>query len=378
LGEVMKEGVQVEVLSWQMDLEQPDAASIISQALNAPQQMGMRTTELTAMSELKGEIIVQMGPNLSQDVAFKTVLARVRSQLHTAADDPDLPELFDFLVSNGVGINGYVEGLIDWTTAYVDSKKRQLRFQAFAPINKMDARAPRSKVAVVKRAYRKAPVNGFCPSPENAWKDFSWAHLEKMEELLRFFHNSCKAIIDKTPPASRVLFLGNIDVAVAEAFWHTKPATKDGLVKLEENLFAGISKHLVHVGLDNPSDAVTQLPHVAEWIKKQLLLVKPGLKEVEASTDAAPKIIHFNEESGEKLCTQHEFDVLRNETKEKVMLPWREWHSGSVPAELDAGAERATAVAVLNNLHHRYDVTKVPIDVWLHCNGRICVTAKKR
>ena len=53
----------------------------------------MRTTELTAVAVLKGEIIVQMSKDVSQRVAFQTVRDRVRSQLHTAADDPDLPEV---------------------------------------------------------------------------------------------------------------------------------------------------------------------------------------------------------------------------------------------------------------------------------------------
>ena len=99
LAEVMAEGLPAEVLSWRMDVEEPNAASIISQALNQPQQMAMRTTELTAVAVLKGEIIVQLGKDVSQRVAFQTVRDRVRAQLHTAADDPDLPEVFDFLIS---------------------------------------------------------------------------------------------------------------------------------------------------------------------------------------------------------------------------------------------------------------------------------------
>ena len=96
LGEVMAEGLEVEILSWKMDVEEPDAASLISQALNQPQDLAMRTTELTAVAVLKGEIIVQMGKDLSQRVAFQTVRDRVRAQLHLAADDPDLPAVFEF------------------------------------------------------------------------------------------------------------------------------------------------------------------------------------------------------------------------------------------------------------------------------------------
>ena len=53
LAEVIAEGLQAEVLSWQMDVEEPTAASIISQAMNQPAQMAMRTTELTAVAVLK-------------------------------------------------------------------------------------------------------------------------------------------------------------------------------------------------------------------------------------------------------------------------------------------------------------------------------------
>ena len=40
----------------------------------------MRTTELTAVSILKGEIIVQMGEYLSQSVAFQSVRNHVRGE----------------------------------------------------------------------------------------------------------------------------------------------------------------------------------------------------------------------------------------------------------------------------------------------------------
>ena len=76
---------------------------IISRACNVADEMAMRTTELSAVAALQGEIIKQMGPNLSERVAFASVREKVRRQLHTAADDPDLPDLYDFLICNGVG-----------------------------------------------------------------------------------------------------------------------------------------------------------------------------------------------------------------------------------------------------------------------------------
>ena len=192
LAEVLTEGMRVEVLSWKMDVEEPEAATTISEALNLPHQQAMRATELTAVAVLKREIIVQLGKDLSQRVAFQSVRDRVRSQLHTAADDPDLPEVFDFLISNGVGSNTYIDDFQQWAQAFVDSKKRQMRFSAFAVVNKMCENCPLSKVAVLKRSYRKPPVNGFCPSPEPGWGDCKYQYLRILEELLRFFHAACK------------------------------------------------------------------------------------------------------------------------------------------------------------------------------------------
>ena len=167
-----------------MDVEEPGAAAIISQAQNLPQDIGMRTTELTAVAVLKGEIITQLQGDLSQRVAFQTVRDRVRSQLHTGADDSDLPEVFDFLISNGVGAHAYVDDMLEWTSFFVDSKLRQLRFVALAVINKMCPQAVWSKIAVVKRAYRKPPTNGFCPSPEPLWGEITWEHVQKLEDVL--------------------------------------------------------------------------------------------------------------------------------------------------------------------------------------------------
>ena len=95
----------MEVLAWQMDVEEPSAAAIISRALQKSHELALRTTELSALATLKGEIIRQMGKDLSQRVAFASVREKVMLQLDTAADDPDLADLFDLLINNGVGTN---------------------------------------------------------------------------------------------------------------------------------------------------------------------------------------------------------------------------------------------------------------------------------
>ena len=115
-------------------------------------------------------------------------------------------------------------------------------------------------MAVVKRAYRQKPTLGFCPSPEPAWGTFSWAHLQKLEDLLRFFHGSCKDLVDKMPPQSRILILGNIDIAAAESFWAAKdPKLKHGEQKIQEILLVGTKKYLAQLGLEEDEEKVNSL-----------------------------------------------------------------------------------------------------------------------
>ena len=74
-------------------------------------------------------------------------------------------------------------------------------------------------MSVVKRAYRKRPVLGVCPSPEIHWGEFQWTQLQMLEDMLRFFHVTCKKLVeavtwpelDQVKDHDRVKYLGNAD-----------------------------------------------------------------------------------------------------------------------------------------------------------------------
>ena len=116
LVQVIREGVDCEVRSWKMAEEEPTAAAVISGALNKCSDLAMRTTEWSALYTLKGQIIKaaktqelnQTAVAAGQPVAYAQVFEACHVELDNAADDPDLPDLFDFLVSLGVGVNSYV------------------------------------------------------------------------------------------------------------------------------------------------------------------------------------------------------------------------------------------------------------------------------
>ena len=73
------------------------------------------------------------------------MLERVRSELSTAADDPDLPKLFEYLIQAGVGNHSYIDDLLHLCSTMVDSKKRQLRFAAFGIAKNICSQAPWTK-----------------------------------------------------------------------------------------------------------------------------------------------------------------------------------------------------------------------------------------
>ena len=47
-------------------------------------------------------------------VSFTAVRDKVRCELDSAADDPDLPELFDLCLNGGVGTNTYIDELTNY------------------------------------------------------------------------------------------------------------------------------------------------------------------------------------------------------------------------------------------------------------------------
>ena len=398
LQEVLQEGVLCEVLSWKMDDEEPHAASIISQALNQPQDAAMRTTELTAVAVLRGAIIAEAGPGLANQVAFQTVRDRVRTELHTAVDDPDLPEIFDLLINSGVGHNTYVEEFLEWTRLFVDSKKRQLRFSAFAAPNKMPDAGQNSRFAVLKRAYRKSPTNGYCPCPEAAWADTKWDLVKYMEDLLRFYHVICRPKLLQKTPQARIKFLGNIDIAAADAFIAVVQDKKLKGQKLHEKVMQALlketNKYFLELGLNDP-DEIEKLPNrnVPGWIIRPATPATPATQAaVETSEPTSgpigPRIITFDAASGHRLNSQVQFTAPaaaaaagRQQARPAVRVPWRTWltdqseDSGQVLGCHEA--DMAAATAILHCLHAQLRLDQEPVEVWKSPEGpsQVYVTA---
>ena len=98
---ILRDGLLMEVLSWKMLVEEPTAASLISQALNKVQSMALRTSELTALNVLSGAVALAMGSEVANQVCFETVREKVRAELDMYVDMPGFIDLFEFVVNMG-------------------------------------------------------------------------------------------------------------------------------------------------------------------------------------------------------------------------------------------------------------------------------------
>jgi len=325
LAETIQDGLEVEVLSWKMVQEVPQAASLISQALNKGHQLALQTTEITALAVLSGAISM-LESAVADSVAFETAQAKVRSQLDSFVDDPDFVHLFEFVVNMGAHRSPFIPQLLDFAAKYVDPKKRQLRLVAFAEVNKLPLAAPRSKIAVLMRAYRKEPSRGFCPSPESAWARLEAESILRLEQLLHYFHVTLMPILEKMTESARRALLSNVSLVAAEAVIAAKSqeSVSGALAQAVANLHAEAEKTAAVAGVDmpQPADAWIKFDAVASGVGN----AKPSAGKPSASTRLLPQLIRFDLKSGQPL-NQQETVAMESKPDAVVVVapfPWQE------------------------------------------------------
>ena len=325
LVQVINEGLDVEVLSYKMQVEEPSAAAVISAALNKCSDFAMKTTEWAALNTLRGEIIKASG-EFGQRVAFKSIVDRVYVQLDSAALDPDLDQLFDFAISVGVAENSYFGDLLDFQKCFINSKKRQMRFAGFKVVNKLDAAFPRMKIAIIKRAYRKKAVNGWIADPESSWTAIAGPILESAEQLLRYTHSDEK--LSFTTHHAKSVCFGNVDIGIADALMSTivEYKNKPSIDVAQKAMLTSVAKNLSD---DQIRWCMTYKSVVGcEWIKFE---VAPAQTAVAAATtqagesNAKVEELQFDEKTGVLPKEQVTFDEQDRSRGETIEAPWKSW-----------------------------------------------------
>ena len=93
-------GLEWELLSWKMDVEEPDAAQIISIALNKKNEVAMRTGRLEISSTLVGMCV----PSPNGSVPFEPVRDKLIELYGAAVDHPDFIHAFRLVIDAGGGL----------------------------------------------------------------------------------------------------------------------------------------------------------------------------------------------------------------------------------------------------------------------------------
>ena len=358
---LVSEGLLMEKLSYKMLIEEPEAACLISNALNKGQEAACKTSELTAVAVLTGAVTLNAEQSTSQQVAYETVKEKLRHELDYYVDEPEFIEMFEFVVSVGANQSTYIKELLEFGDRFVDSKYRSLRLNAFTEVNKMPATCPRSKVAVLKRAYRKKPSYGYCPSPEASWGKIPEADLKDLEDLLQFFHVECQPAVAEAIPGTLVAaYTSNVDVAASEAFLAN---VKDKARK--QKLLEVTAKYYWQVAEKSSSMPKAPLKEKFAWIQfAQQAEKKPAPSTADKTAGAGapgsalqPKVFKFNEATGELLGggqSTRVDDKTKAHKKDSsvVKVPWREWHDLDICSALGAAeGDMAAALGILRMLH---------------------------
>ena len=315
LVELVTNGVLFEVLSWKMDVEQPDAASIISHALNQPQTLAMHQTEQQAIEVLNGLAIPQ-NAYAAQALAFSTVREKARAHLGHVVDDLEFVDLYEYCSNLGMGKTSFMQDLMQYMSAFVDPKKRRLKFSAFADANLLGLECPRLKVALIKKCYRSKPQRGICPNPTAFWKTAKerGACLQEGEQLLHYMHVTAAPSMQAIDPKSRSAMLANVDIAVCTAFELMTSAESKSQYAVRQKLCMQVAKH---VSTWMKGNSVPTPAADADWVVDALIAAsvpdedpppRPVAEEPTAAEKRPGESVHvptvatFDEASGKMLA----------------------------------------------------------------------------
>ena len=121
-------GLEWEILSWKMDVEEPEAAQIISVALNKKNEVAMKTGHL----EIWSTLVALCKPSADGSVPFEPVRDKLIDLYGAAVDHPDFVHAFRLVIDAGGAGSVHMRDMENFTSVYVNPKLRKMRMEAYA------------------------------------------------------------------------------------------------------------------------------------------------------------------------------------------------------------------------------------------------------
>ena len=369
LRDLCELGLEMEVLSWKMYTEEPEACHAISQALNKGQELALKTSLFTAVAALTGAIDFEMQKQMANSIVYEQIVAKLRNELRQYVDEPEFVDLFEFVVQLGASKAPFIPHLLAFGSKFVDSKVRQLRLQAFAEANKLPHDCPWVKIALILRSLRKTPQRTWCPPPEATWVKMPRARLERLQGIFLFFHYTCQRALQNMDAPQRLALLCNVDCVCAEAALQAcfgKSANNSdydkAILKAAYPFYKEVQNHCKSWVLSEPTPTEAWIEFTA--VAAELASEATQAEETEGALKVLPKVIEYDEASGKPVTSQDTRTHGETRIEDVAILPWKEWQASAVAQALDETTGDIAAIQLaLRSIHHKGNVGTLPVTV---------------
>ena len=302
LKQLLEHGLTMDLLSWKIFVEEPDACTLISEACNMPNKMAINQTLIAMLSELTNTVARLRG---SAEMTTTYIKVQLQKRCGELVNSDSFLKWFCLVVELGEEQNNYLKEFFLFTTQCIQSKFRQLPSDAVEAIHPVSFNYPRTKIAFLKRCLLGSPVNGICPKPENGLGDYTPEAFDALEVVLRLFRTTCLSHIADVLKTKKdqIVFLAHVDKDAANAFKNEGPKQKVYMMKL---LKATYPYHKQLSQSQIPLDDKIEGPWTVTFSQAAAELAKDERQEKRAhmrtQEDAArmcnPVVIVHNEETG--------------------------------------------------------------------------------
>ena len=336
-------GLQFEVLSAQMEIEEPKAADIIQAAANHKNAIALIPHEMEAIKLMSK--YCSTSARTGGQVCFESLKKQLAQSMPAVAYDPDFVYIFKMVIEASADDGPHINFLCDFFSQHIDPSKRRMRLSAFSVVTEvLPVSAPHMRIAAVVAAYcTPYTTNTYCKGPDkNLWANILKTRKDDFgtgQTLLFYFSETKKGILQELSPFKRVKFLGNLYNDLALVF--CDKANKDRL-----------QEEIKKVGMTYAKIFHKMTNHSCEDMPKELIVSAASAvadQTKQTGHEACPVILQFDE-SGQ-IVNDHLVQVLG--AKKDDSICWKAWQDDK---EL---LKCRTQDAVLSLVHH------VCNDLWL-------------
>ena len=387
LAEILRDGLLFEVMSPDLYVKHPADCSLISQALNHQHELGLQTTETTAvavtadaveslLAEEKKKAQAE-GRDVNARIKFEDAVEIVARELPSIAYDEEFMDVFGFVVDIGGRCGAHLETFLEFARRFVNPKERKLRWEAFRMANALGVHAPRVKIALLMRAYRQKPVRGYVPLPEAGFAKMAAKDKGDWEDFLRFWWYTCKDCANGKTESDTFRLRVHVSIAsaTAAAQFISQNTFQNRSNPLRKLLVEGTKRYW-----DELATAVAaakgKMPNPnrgCEWIdytKVDESAAEAKSASLPASAVLRPALMQFAAD-GSATGEQETREKEGRKAAAVAALPWKEWARGSLGQRLGREGANQSAMRQVFRAHELAELSsEQPVAIFVNLDSK--------